>query len=486
MAPWKPKSARAVVETATRATPEAATWRPSSARPVAEGAGAVATPSDDHETASQVRSGLSGATLGWADEGLGYLESRAPVLAKEPAAFIEHLRSRPLDVAKQALSVAAPFAADALGIRADQPGPSYTEARDANRKTYDAAVEQHPVANVAGSMLAPIPLGKAKGLARAGEAVLSGGLVGGLSAAGHSNTSDLSKLAADTGKGIGVGSVLGAGAGALSAGLAKAGRRASELLGDSRFIQFLRSKAGAAKQEALDKAAAAVDEGIASQQGSYRSAVQSASRDLEVLARESAEGTGEVAERARQFLASPEAQALREQVAGNKLVTAPERVSEMSSKLEALQKLAGSRDADVASKTADILSNPIKKQVVPRIATLGHRMLPLATTGLGYAIAGEAGGALGGAAGAILALTQGRPGIVARNIVRSPAVRSAAFDALSSTLTKAPESFGRWSGRLIEAAARGPEALLAEHTALAEDDDYRSTIERVFGQQQSQ
>jgi hypothetical protein len=366
------------------------------------------------------------------------------------------------------LGFADEITAGVLAVKAKASGDPrpfeeiYRSERDDSRKKYQAAQEANPNAYMAGegagivgSMLVPGlgELGAAKTL---GGAVVGGAALGAAQGLGSSEA-DLTKgdfggAAIDTG----LGALVGGAAGAVGHGVGKVVDRVAG-----------RAEQGAARavadQEAIQ--AAKVDQDIASKLGKYRSSVQSASRDLEVLGREGAALPGQVGERAAQFVDAPEGLAVREQVAANKLATAPERIGEMSAaRAEHAAAVAG-RDEAIRASTAEALANPIRKQFTPRIATLGHRLLPAALAGIGGALGGPEGAAVGAGVGGVVALTQGRPGIILRNLVRSPATRKMLWEFVGEAASS--RLLGKF-GLMLQRAAEtgGVNGALALHEAL--------------------
>lgn len=333
---------------------------------------------------------------------------------------------------------------DGLKRNAEQTLADYRTGRDESRAIDNAGAKAFPksslAANVAGALLVPVPgSGAAKGagfLARARAAAGAGAKVGGLYGLGSSEADltrgDIGGASLDTLAGTAAGTV----GGALGEGVASGGRW---------LVKALRKRAGRGIEEAIERQTTKelnlAEKNIASQQGSYRSAVQSASRDLEVMAREAAElPPGPLKDQLTQMLNSPEGLAVREQVAGNKLTTAPERIAEMREKLAQLQSLIAGKEANVALQTKNALQDPMRRHVLPRVWTLGHRMLPLGGMWLGNKIGGDEGAAIGALTGAAMSLTQGAPGRIVKNLIESPAVRKAAWEkVLTATGGKAPE-----------------------------------------------
>lgn len=355
---------------------------------------------------------------------------------------------------------------------------TYRGWRDDARENNAAAEKAHGGFYLGGELLGgalvPIPgAGAAKGLsvgARLAQGAKTGAKLGALFGLGNSEA-DLTKgefggAAVDTG----LGAAFGAGGGVAAEGL-------SALL--SKGLSSARARASAGIRNAVDQETAAqaalAEKSIRGAQGEYRSAVQSASRDLEVLERAvGAMPDSEVGQRAAAFLQTAEGKALREAVASNKLTTAPERISEMAGKQTTLADLVAGKDVAVQAQTAEALANPLRKHVLPRVWTLGHRFLPL----LGPAVGGAAGEPwLGLAAGAVMSITQGAPGRIIRNLKDKPAVRKAFWEKVLSA-TSGPQN-ARVVAALERASAQGTQAFEATAARLAELPEAREVLLKV-------
>lgn len=371
----------------------------------------------------------------------------------------------------------AEAAARAVGGLLTGEGWDYSGRRDQIREKYAAAEAADPAAFGSGQVVggvgtAFIPgLGLGKGLA---GALKTGAALGAAQGLGESEADLMEGQLAEAARDVTVGAGLGAGAGAVGHGLARGvGAVASKVAGRAgRGVTAAESEEAA--RQALKQA-----EREASAMGKYRSAVQSASRDLEVLGREAAElPEGTVRRQAAEFLGSPEGLAVREQVAANKLTTAPERISEMAQLRAEHAALAEGRDALIRQATDEALREPFKRQFAPRVATLGHRLIPAALAGAGGLLGGPEGAAAGAGLGGVVALTQGRPGIILRNLIRSPASRRAMWNIVQQAFTVSPEALGRFGRSLAAAFRQGGNALAeAVHAALLEQDpEYQTQV----------
>jgi hypothetical protein len=192
-----------------------------------------------------------------------------------------------------------------------------------------------------------------------------------------------------------------------------------------------------------------------------------------------------MAEKARAFLASPEAKSLTDMVAGNKLGAAPERLAEMAGLKERLAQLVASKGDDVSRETADVLANPVKRAVLPRVKTLIHRAAPAWMGAAGGMMGGTTGGVIGGALGTATAMLQGRPGVVVANMLKDPGVRRAAWNTVQAVIPSHPEVLGPLGVVIArEIQSGGLDAGLAMHHALMQENPEYATkvLEQTTGQ----
>lgn len=353
----------------------------------------------------------------------------------------------------------------------------YDQHRGESRANFAAAKEANPEAYTAGEVggavaSALIPGGlAAKGL---GGAVALGGAMGAAQGLGESEADLTRGEFGEAAKDAALGGAAGGVAGGIGHGLAKGvGAVAGKIRG--------RATKGAADAVAEEEARQGLKQAQreASALGKYRSSVQSASRDMEVLGREASElPDDELRRAAQEMLGSPEGVAVRRQVVEGKLGTAPERLSEMAQLRAEHGALVAGREGMVKQATEEALADPIRKQFAPRIATLGHRLVPAALAGAGGMIGGPEGAAVGAGLGGVMALTQGRPGIILRNLVRSPATRKYLWDKVANLATVDPGRLGRFGlsiARILQ--TQGPEMAEAAHEVLlAEDEEYGAAV----------
>jgi hypothetical protein len=352
----------------------------------------------------------------------------------------------------------------------------YRQHRDESRANFAAAEEANPTEFTAGqiggaALTAFLPGGAPATL---GRAVAVGAGMGAAQGLGESEADLTRGEFGEAATDAALGGALGGAAGGIGHGIAKGvGAVANKVRG--------RAQQGAADAVAEEEAKQALKQAQreASALGKYRSSVQSASRDLEVLGRESADLPDDTLRRAAQeMLDSPEGVAVRRQVVEGKLGTAPERLDEMAQLRAEHGALVAGREGLVKQATQDALADPIRRQFAPRLATLGHRLVPAALAGAGGMIGGPEGAAVGAGLGGVMALTQGRPGIILRNLVRSPASRKWLWDKAASIATVSPQALGRFGlslARILQ--SQGPEMAEAAHEVLmAEDDEYGALL----------
>lgn len=399
-----------------------------------------------------VRGFNQGATLGFADEAIAKIEEALP-----------WTRTTVGELAQGKVNKA--------------PAQTYVQARDAQRalerRTEEAQPEAYFGGQLAGGLAAESALATATGGASLTPTAQAGlGAVAGL---GNSQA-DLTKgeygrAALDTAVGGAIGGVAGKLGQKVGEGLEWAGKK-------------LGGRAARGVAEATDEirqaATKAQTEAEQSALGKLRSKVQEASRDLEVMAREAENlPDGPLKDSLKSFLNSPEGLAVREQVAGNKLLSAPERVGDIATKRAEHDALVAARETNIAKSvdSATNLGETWRTQIKPRIATLGHRFIPGA---VGTAI----GGAPGAAIGLGVSLVQGRPGTIVANAVKSPRVRYAGWKVIQSIAQSQPQALGKWGPALSRALARGERSFAVAHRVLADrDPEYREAVAKLEDEQ---
>lgn len=332
----------------------------------------------------------------------------------------------------------------------------YRKSRDAYRQSEEDSKTKDPGwytgGQVAGAFI-PTGGGAAKTL---GQHVARGAAFGAAAGLGNSKA-DLTKgELADAGIDTGIGTALGAGTGVVSRGL----RAGTDKLADSLGAVASRGRAAAPAQ-----AEAKVMKKIAQAQSKYRSGVQSASRDLEVL-RDLAQEPSAIQDSIQDFLKTDDAKRLIEKVGAGKLATAPQRIQEMDELLQAFKELNATKSQDIAAKEAELLKpltpaiNYVKKYA-PRAAmgalggVVGAGITHLTGAPTLGTTAGTIAGALGGAA-------IGDPGTALKNVTNHPGLR-VAVGSLGQAFFS---GLGKYGAYLQAAAARSPQALVAAHEFL--------------------
>ncbi len=217
----------------------------------------------------------------------------------------------------------------------------------------------------------------------------------------------------------------------------------------SHIAEKLGARLGAkAAQVKADRAAKDLAEELArvkSLQSGAASATQKGARALENMEREVGNVSVPLGARVGNFLDSPEARALREQVVRNNLENAPQTLSDMIAKKAEAAAAATAAPSAAAQKTADYFAkSPLKTEVTPRLAHHFNRIVPPvlgvgagglignaldlgpgATTGLGAALAGG------------LSAVTGHPGTAFKNMMRSPRFQVGANQAGQALMSKA-------------------------------------------------
>lgn len=327
------------------------------------------------------------------------------------------------------------------------------------QKDYAQASKDNRVAEMAGAMALPIPgTGALKALKGAGGVaarVLANGAIGsGLGlATGGTDASPTQR--ALTGFGLGT---LG---GSIAEGLSGLGAKATDKIrgawadqaqAENKFAQ----KGVASTRGALGGQSAAVFNDIAKAQ--------------DVLSRPEVYGAERVA-RAQAYLNSPDVHDVMRLAADNMLEAGPERLKQQ------LQTARSAYDAAKAAATPEAIEaatsskmeHPIREQILPRLAHIANRTLPLK-------IAEAIGG--GPETGMAAAAAMGHPGTTLSNMMKSPAVRKLiwgpaqwlaprAESALSASLPAAVEQAEPMLGPLVPQFADDDAASRQKAQALA-------------------
>jgi hypothetical protein len=388
---------------------------------------------EDQATALR-RGALQGATFGFGDEGVGGITAGLQGLTN----ILPRALREKLDL------VEAPA------------GEAYDYSRDLERTANKEAKAKeggyYLGGELLGSLAAPIPgtqairgiktgtkLGKALKLA---AMAAQGAGIGGTAAAGASEADN----AGDVLKEAGSGAVMGGGVGALFGG--------GSLLREALSKKAATGIEKAVADESANQATKA-EKAANSAQGAYRSAIQSASRDLEVLERTANQTNDpQLAAEARAYLASEAGQNLIASVARSKLQTAPERIAEMGARKAEMEAARAAQSPEAIKAATDAaLAHPIRDAVVPRLKTIGNRMVPIA---LGSAV----GGAPGMVAGSVAGAMTGRQNTILANMLKNPGVRKMAWEAVQGmTGTEAQSLANALRQRATTGIGRGAEVV---------------------------
>lgn len=328
---------------------------------------------------------------------------------------------------------------------------TYADALKKQQRLYGDASATHPVVDVAGSMLIPVPgMQGAGALKAAGKMALASGGQAAVRAYDPQNGWRAKDL-----PGVAVSTVAGGGAGAAGALLGKLASKGSDLA----------DRAVTRNAEQVAKEAEAANR-------SAGRALQTETNGAHTVlsnAREAAANPNispEEAQRTKDFLASEYARLLAEKANWLNL----DRGGSMNS---AIDRAAAARDEVAAKYTpegiAALESEKINRPEMTRRAwDLAKKNAPAAIgSGLGYLFGHDIGSAgIGGAIGGVVGSVAGKPGTILRNGIRTPAFQKSLGDAVSL------------GGDAYAAAAQSPAALrsasgagpLADYLHLLNDD----------------
>lgn len=355
----------------------------------------------------------------------------------------------------------------------------YTKRRDEARARLRAAEEAHPdaafggqVAGIVGSAL--IPGGGAKSLIGAvGEGALMGAAQGLGSSEADLTRGDVGGAAVDTG----LGALVGGAAGAVGHGAGKVLGQVAERA--QRGVRL-------AEADAAQDANAAAQKGLrvarASLGGEAAAGLNAVDKAEQIVANASGHYTPAQVAEAGAWLKTPEVAALRQRAAGNVLEAGQNRLPGSLQTAENVFQQAQQNVTPQAVQAAAeaSLQNPIRKQFTPRLATLGHRLLPAALAGIGGVVGGPEGAAAGAAVGGVVALTQGRPGIILRNLVRSPATRKMLWEFVGEAASS--RLLGKFGTMLQRAAMTGGvnQALALHEALMQQSPEYQDEVGKAL------
>ena len=310
-------------------------------------------------------------------------------------------------------------------------GAAYRKERDSAKNAMDAAVEEHPYAQIAGA-LATAPPSAGSALARLGVGAAQMGAQGFFNSPGDLTKGEYKQVASDTGK-----AALG---GLAAAGLAE---------GVGAIPRLLSNRGAALEQRGLktaaDRTQAALDKAVRSASGTVGGETQSGSRMLEnalrVVQNPQTVSDPAALQAAQDFIASPQGMALASQIAKSSATRGATQLGNITSAEAALQaaQAAKANPAVAAKLTQDELAKggygPLAKKLATRLggflgATGGGAIGAGLGGMLGEAVGGPetakwgatAGGGLGMLGGGLLG---GKPGTVLANEMRKPGTQQA-------------------------------------------------------------
>lgn len=373
------------------------------------------------------RAAVQGATANFGDEMNAAVQATqngaTPWYLRSPIAALANLTS---DVPQAQQDAAAQVDRDKAAIDAQGPGGrlqallrDYRLNRDADRAANERAKTAHRGVYLASEIASGIPLamampgGQAKGLGALAKAGAAAGGLGGLGGSSADLTQgDVGGAAWDTGVGATLGAGIGAGAGLLGKLVTRAGAGIRSALADA--AEMASSKA----QKVFRTARSALG-------GETAAAFQAIAKAEEIAANAAQRYTPQQVAEAAAWLASPEVKAIAQNAADNLLAAGPERIAgSMQTARNVFEQAKKGLDPAAVEQAADeLVSNPIKNQVLPRLKNYASRAIPPA---VGGAVGGVPGAAVGFGAGAVM----GNPGTALANMLKHPATRKMGWELL--------------------------------------------------------
>lgn len=356
----------------------------------------------------------------------------------------------------------------------------YTERRDKARERYAEAERVNPKSFTAGRVVGGVggvllPGGAAAKTLKGAMAL--GAATGAAQGLGESEADLTEGEVGEAAKDAVVGGAVGAGAGAIGHGASRAaGALANRAKQGVRVADAdLGAEEYAARYATKKSAEGAVG-------GEAAAGLNALAKAEEVVANTAGHyGPQELAQ-AQRFLASPKAGEIRRRAAGNVLDRGEGRLA--GSLVDAERQMGAAHaamdPAAVAAGAEARGAGALRKQLAPRVWTLGHRLLPVMLTAAGGAVGGAEGAGVGAGLGGIMALTQGRPGIIIRNAIRSPGVRKSVWEFAQAAAES--EGLGRFGRMLLRALQQeGVRGALALHESLLEaQPEYGAELERAI------
>ena len=342
----------------------------------------------------------------------------------------------------------------------------YRRVRDRDRGANKAAEAAHPAlyagGELVGGLAVPVPGGGlAKGASltqKMGQGAKVAAGMGAALGAGKSEADSAGGVLGDAALNAAVAAPLGVASGAVAHGFGK--------LAD-------RFGGKAARLRAADDAriAEGVEKERRSLLGTARSATQSASRDIEVLARPGDPRSLPTQAKVNQFVDSADAQDLADAIALSKLDSAPERIAKMKAARAVHDEFAKEAPNEVARRIAAREAKGIRSEALPRIKTYVTRLAPpVAGSAIGAAVSDDkmTGGAVGAAAGGVIAASLGAPGTAFANMMKSPAFRIAFAEMQQGGSNALSQALGRFAP--VVAAQTSEAGIAAALKKVAEAD----------------
>lgn len=356
---------------------------------------------------------------------------------------------------------------------------NYQLVRDNMRGEWSDAKKVNPgtafVSELAGGLAVPIPGGAAAQGTKIGARLLraggQGAAMGAAYGAGSSEADLLKGEVGDFAIDTGLGALAGAGGGVIGEGVGStlgwAGRKIKG--GFQKNADDATADLLAQESEKLTKRGRSI-------QGEFGKAVQEPVGNLdrfELALKRLPPGPERDAVEA--YLNSPEAIDLLKNAVMNKLDDAPRLHGVMDEKKLAHEAFQASKAQELANRVANAGSNAIKEQVKPRIMKLAHRFVPPAVGAL-------IGGPAGFIAGGVASFAQGAPGLIIRNLVRSPAARQTFWRALLKVTGGSQQKAAGLLRPLMAAEAKGDKALATTAYVLSQKfPEIREALRLVAG-----
>lgn len=342
----------------------------------------------------------------------------------------------------------------------------YRRVRDRDRGASKAAEAAHPAlyagGELVGGLAVPIPGGGlAKGASltqKMGQGAKVAAGMGAALGAGKSEADSAGGVLGDAALNAAVAAPLGAASGAAAHGFGKLAERFG-------------GKAATLRAADDARIAEAVEKERRSLLGTARSATQSASRDIEVLARPGDPRSLPVQAKVNQFVDGAEARELADAIALSKLDSAPERIAEMKGARGAHDAFAEKMPDEIAKRIAGREAKGIRSEALPRAKVYATRVLPpIIGSAVGSMVSDDkaTGGLIGAGVGAGVAASLGAPGTAFANMMKSPAFRIAFAEMQQGGSNALSHALGRFAP--VVAAQTSEAGIAAALKKVAEAD----------------